>query len=194
MNVEEIVKELEKGNLVITPTDTIYGIMGDATNEKAIKKVYQVKKRPLSKPLILLMDSYEMIKDYTKNITFEEENLIKEFMPGLVTIILEKNNKVNNLITSNTNYVAIRIPNNKDLLEIIKKLGKPVISTSANISEEKTITSIQELEEDLKKEINYIYDGGIQKGESSTIVKFNNHKLTILREGILSNELRKRFK
>lgn len=57
MNVEEIVKELEKGNLVITPTDTIYGIMGDATKEETIKKVYQVKKRPLSKPLILLMDS-----------------------------------------------------------------------------------------------------------------------------------------
>jgi len=194
MNIKEIVKELEKGKLVITPTDTIYGIMGDATNEETIKKVYEIKRRPLSKPLILLMDSYEMIKDYTQNITNEEESLIKEFMPGLVTIVLEKNNKVNNLITSNTNYVGIRIPNNKDLLEIIKRLGKPVISTSANISEEKTIISTSELEEELKKHIDYIYDGGIQKGESSTIVKFNEEKLTILREGILSEQLRKRFK
>lgn len=193
MDVLKIVKELEKGNLVITPTDTIYGIMCDATNEETIKKVYKIKRRPLSKPLILLMDSYEMIKEYTKNITSKEEELIKEFMPGLVTIILEKNDKVNNLITSNTDYVGIRIPDNKDLLEIIKKLGKPVISTSANISEEKTITSIQELEEELKKDIDYIYDGGIKKGKSSTIVKFNNHKLEILREGILSEKLRKRF-
>ena len=194
MDASKIVEELEKGNLVITPTDTIYGIMGDATNEETIKKVYEIKRRSLSKPLILLMDSYEMIKEYTKNITLEEEILIKEFMPGLVTIILEKNNKVNNLITSNTNYVAIRIPNNKDLLEIIKKLGKPVISTSANISEKNSITSIQELEEDIKKDIDYIYDRGIQNGVSSTIVKFNDHKLTILREGILGDKLRERFK
>ena len=194
MDVSKIVEELEKGNLVITSTDTIYGIMGDATKEETIKRIYEIKRRPLSKPLILLMDSYEMIKEYTKNITLEEEILIKEFMPGLVTIILEKNNKVNNLITSNTNYVAIRIPNNKDLLEIIKKLGKPVISTSANISEKNSITSIQDLEEDIKKDIDYIYDGGIQNGVFSTIVKFNDHKLTILREGILSDKLRERFK
>lgn len=194
MDVSKIVEELEKGNLVITSTDTIYGIMGDATKEETIKRIYEIKRRPLSKPLILLMDSYEMIKEYTKNITLEEEILIKEFMPGLVTIILEKNNKVNNLITSNTNYVAIRIPNNKDLLEIIKKLGKPVISTSANISEKNSITSIQDLEEDIKKDIDYIYDGGIQNGVSSTIVKFNNNKLTILRESILSDKLRERFK
>ena len=194
MDVSKIVEELEKGNLVITPTDTIYGIMGDATKEETIKRIYEIKRRPLSKPLILLMDSYEMIKEYTKNITLEEEILIKEFMPGLVTIILEKNNKVNNIITSNTNYVAIRIPNNKDLLEIIKQLGKPVISTSANISEKNSITSIQDLEEDIKKDIDYIYDGGIQNGASSTIVKFNNHKITILREGILTEKLRERFK
>ena len=168
--------------------------MCDATNEESIKRVYQVKNRPLSKPLILLMDSYEMIKKYTQNITSEEEMLIKGFMPGLVTIILEKNNQVSNLITSNTNYVGIRIPNNKELLEIIHKLGKPIVSTSANISEEKTITSIQELEENLKKHIDYIYDGGIQNGVSSTIVKFNDHKLTILREGILGDKLRERFK
>ena len=101
MDISKIVDELNKGNLVITPTDTIYGIMGDATNEETIQKVYKVKKRNKNKPLILLMDSYEMIKDYTKNITIEEETLIKEFMPGLVTIILEKNAKVNNLITAN---------------------------------------------------------------------------------------------
>lgn len=194
MNIKEIVNELEKGNLVITPTDTIYGIMGDATNEETIKKVYKVKKRPFNKPLILLMDSYEMIKEYTKNITNEEDTLIKEFMPGLVTIILKKNNKVNNLITSNSDYVGIRIPKNKDLLKIIKELGKPVISTSANISEEEIITSIDQLNEELKNSIDYIYDGGIQKGESSTIVKFDKGKLQILRNGILSNTLKERFK
>ena len=193
MDISKIVDELNKGNLVITPTDTIYGIMGDATNEETIQKVYKVKKRNKNKPLILLMDSYEMIKDYTKNITIEEETLIKEFMPGLVTIILEKNAKVNNLITANNNTVGIRIPNDKNLIKIIKELGKPVISTSANISDELTITSIKDLDDELIKNIDYIYDGGTVVNKSSTIVRFNNHKLEILREGILTNKLKERF-
>lgn len=194
MDIDKICNELEKGNLVITPTDTIYGIMGDATNEETIKKIYKVKQRSYSKPLILLMDSYETIKEYTQNISKQEDELIKEFMPGLVTIILEKNNKVSNLITANTNYIGIRIPDNQDLLKIINKFGKPVISTSANISEEDVITRVDLLDKDLKNNIDYIYDGGELSSVSSTIVKFDQNKLKILREGILSNKLKERFK
>ena len=194
MNTEKITKLLNEGKIVITPTDTIYGIMGDSTNEEVIKKIYKIKNRPLNKPLILLMDSYEMIKKYTKNIGDNEEKLIKEFMPGLVTVILEKNDKVNNLITSNTNYVGIRIPNNKELLEIINKLDKPVISTSANISEEISITNIEQLDKEIKDNVDYIYDNGEIINQSSTIVKFENDKLIILREGILTNKLKECFK
>ena len=194
MNTEKITKLLNEGKIVITPTDTIYGIMGDSTNEEVIKKIYKIKKRPLNKPLILLMDSYKMIKKYTKNISDKEEKLIKEFMPGLVTVILEKNDKVNNLITSNTNYVGIRIPNNKELLEIINKLDKPVISTSANISEEISITNIEQLDKEIKDNVDYIYDNGEILNQSSTIVKFENGKLIILREGILTNKLKECFK
>ena len=194
MNTEKITKLLNEGKIVITPTDTIYGIMGDSTNEEVIKKIYKIKNRPLNKPLILLMDSYKMIKKYTKNINDKEEKLIKEFMPGLVTVILEKNDKVNNLITSYTNYVGIRIPNNKELLEIINKLDKPVISTSANISEEISITNIEQLDKEIKDNVDYIYDNGEILNQSSTIVKFENGKLIILREGILTNKLKECFK
>jgi len=194
MDIEKITKLLNKGKIVITPTDTIYGIMGDSTNEDVINKIYKIKKRPLTKPLILLMDSYEMIKKYTKKISDKEEKLIKEFMPGLVTIILEKNDKVNNLITANTNYVAIRIPNNQELLKIINKLGKPIISTSANISEKIPITNINQLDKEIKDNVDYIYDNGEITNQASTIVKFENTKLLVLREGSLTNKLKERFK
>lgn len=194
MNISKIVNKLNEEKILITPTDTVYGITCDATNEESIKKVYQIKKRPLNKPLILLMNNYEMIKEYTKDITLEEENLIKEYMPGLVTIILKKNHKVNSLITANTDYVAIRIPKNKDLLDIITKLNKPIISTSANISEEIPITNISELTEDIKNNVDYIEDAGTIIAKTSTIVKFNNHKIQILREGLLTKELKERFK
>ena len=194
MDIDKIVEEIENGNLVITPTDTIYGIMGDSLNEDVIKKVFQIKQRDYNKPLILLMSNYDMIREYTKNINELEEELIKEFMPGLVTIILNKNEKVSDIITANRDSVGIRIPDNKDLLEIIDRLNRPVISTSANISLEKDITKIDEIDDNIRNNVSYIYDGGIISNKSSTIVRFNGNKLEILRDGELSQKLRERFK
>lgn len=193
MNIDKIVEVLGNGGLVISPTDTIYGIMGDALNTDVIKRVYEVKKRSYSKPLILLMDSYEMIKEYTFEISELEDKLIKKFSPGLVTIILKKNDKISDLITNNSDYVGIRIPDNDDLLSIIKKLGRPVISTSANISDEDVITNVEMLDEELKKKIDYIEDGGEVVNVSSTIVRFVDGELKILREGRLSDSIRKLF-
>ncbi len=180
MNIEEICHIIDLGGLVITPTDTVYGIMGDALNEDTIKKVYEVKRRPFSKPLILLMSSYEMVLEYTTDLNDKELELLKSFLG--VTIILKKNDRISNLITADSDFVGIRIPDNKELLEVIEKLGRPVISTSANISDEDVITNVSMLDEKLKEEIDYIYDGGDVYSESSTIVKFDGDELVIIRE------------
>ena len=193
MNIEKICEVLENGGLVITPTDTVYGIMGDALNEDVIRKVFSVKKRSYGKPLILLMNSFEMLNYYTDEISEKEKKIIEKFWPGLVTIILKKNDKISNLITSGSEYVGIRIPDNEDLLKIIGKLNRPVISTSANISGTEVITSIDLLEDDLIDEIDYIEDGGIINNGSSTIIKIDKDKLNILREGVISNLICKYF-
>lgn len=193
MDVEKICSVLKEGGLVITPTDTIYGIMGDATNVSAINKLFDVKKRAYSKPLILLMDSYEMIEDYTSDISDIEKEYINKFFPGLVTIILKKNEKINDLITAGMDTVGIRIPDNKDLREIIKRLGRPIFSTSANVSNEAVITNINMISDDLKKQIDYIYDGGEVNDVASTIIKFDNNNLKILRDGKMSKQLLDRF-
>jgi len=190
VDVDKIVDVLESGGLVVSPTDTIYGIMGDALNENVIRKVYEAKKRPYNKPLILLMNNYEMIRKYTSEISDLEEKIINRFHPGLVTIILKKNNLVSNLITGNGEYVGIRIPDNKYLLEIINKLGRPVISSSANISDEDVITNVDMLDNQLKEKIDYIEDGGVVESVSSTIVKVVDGKLEILREGKLADDIR----
>lgn len=190
MDIERICKVLESGGLVISPTDTIYGIMGDALKEDVIKRVYKAKKRPYSKPLILLMDSYEMIKEYTLEINGLEDKVIKETLPGLVTIILKKNDKISNLITDGKDFVGIRIPDNEKLRLIIKKLGRPVISTSANISDEDVITSIDEISDDLLRYIDYVEDGGKIVACSSTIVKVENNEIKILRAGEMAETLK----
>lgn len=190
MNVDKIVKVINEGKLVISPTDTVYGIMGDALNDEVIKRVFFVKKRDVKKPLILLMNSIEMIYEYTCNINELEQELINKYHPGLLTIILKKNDKISNLITSGLDTVGIRIPDNKDLLSIIGKLNRPVISTSANISGSEVITNIWMIENELKENIDYIEDGGELSDSYSTIVVVIDGKIKILRDGLLTNQIR----
>ena len=193
MDIDKIVSVVDSGGLVITPTDTVYGIMGDSLDESVIRKVYSVKKRSFSKPLILLMSDVEMIKKYTSDISDVEWDLINRFLPGLVTIILKKNDLVSPLITSNSDYVGIRIPNNSELVEIIKKLGRPVISTSANISDRDVITRVDMISDELLSGIDYVYDGGEINSLSSTIIRVVDGKLVILRRGELADEIESYF-
>ena len=193
MDIDKIVSVVDSGGLVITPTDTVYGIMGDSLDESVIRKVYSVKRRTFSKPLILLMSDVEMIRKYTSNISDVEWDLINHFLPGLVTIILKKNDLVNPLITSNSDYVGIRIPNNSELINIIEKLGRPVISTSANISDSDVITRVDMISDELLSGIDYVYDGGEINNLSSTIIRVVDGKLVILRRGELADEVESYF-
>ena len=193
MNVDKICEVINNGGLVISPTDTVYGIMGDACCEEVIKKVYEVKHRSYSKPLILLVSNYDMFMKYTSDISDLEWSIIKKFMPGEVTIILKKSDKVSSLITAGSDYVGIRIPNNKDLLNIISELDRPVISTSANISGSDVITCVDMIEEELKEKIDYIEDGGDIVSRSSIVIRVVDGELEILREGVLSDDIRNYF-
>ena len=190
MNIDKICEVINKRGLVITPTDTVYGIMADAIDEDAIKKVYDIKKRGYNKPLIILVDSFEMLSQYTEEISEMERKLMDRFWPGLVTFILKKNDKISDLITAGNDTVGVRIPDNKDLLEIIRRLKRPVVSTSANITETPVITSIEMLEAEIIDNIDYIEDSGYLDNQSSTIVKIDDNKLVILREGKITDEIR----
>ena len=190
MNIDKICEVINNKGLVITPTDTVYGIMADAIDEDAIKKVYDIKKRGYNKPLIILVDSFEMLSHYTEELSEMEKKLMDRFWPGLVTFILKKNDKISDLITAGSDTVGVRIPDNKDLLEIIRRINRPVVSTSANITETPVITSIEMLEKEIIDNIDYIEDGGYLDNQSSTIVKIDDNKLVILREGKITDEIR----
>ena len=193
MNIDRIVNEIDLGNLVISPTDTVYGIMADSMNLDAIKKVYEAKNRDYSKPLILLVSNTNMLYKYVEEVNDIERELIDRYMPGRLTIILKKNNKVSDLVSAGSDYVGIRIPDNENLVTIIDKLGRPVISTSANISGNDTITSIDMIDKKLLDKISYIEDGGIIDSKSSTIVRVIDNKVNIIRDGELSYILRRDY-
>lgn len=193
MDIERLVEVINNGNIAVVPTDTVYGIIGDATNIDVIHKVYEVKKRDYSKPLILMVSSIDMLEKYVLEVNDIEKKLIDRYWPGKLTILFKKNNNIDDLITSGSNLVGIRYPDNKGLNELMDKLNKPLISTSCNISSKEVITSIDMLEEDISKHVSYVYDGGILSDTSSTIVRVNDGKIEIIRDGELSSLIREDF-
>ncbi len=190
--MDRVVEEIEKGNLVIMPTDTVYGIMADALNEDAINKVFIAKKRE-NKPLILLVSSIDMLKKYVKEVNELQMKLIEQYWPNTLTIIFDKNDNLSNNLTCGLETVGIRMPNNRLLLDIMNKTNKPLISTSANISNHEVITSTDLIEEELRNKISYILDDGIKTNISSTIVKVEDNKIHILRAGDLASRIKQDF-
>lgn len=193
MHIDKIAKEIKKGNLVIIPTDTVYGISADMTNENAINKVYICKQREKNKPLILLVSNKEMLKKYTKNLTPLEKEIIQKYLPGKLTILLPKNDNVSAKITAGSNLVAVRMPDNNELIQIIEKVGSPIISTSANISGEKTITNPKEIDKELLKYISYVEDAGAINNEPSSIIKIENEKIIIIRNESVAKQILKDY-
>lgn len=187
----DIIKTLKDGKLVIMPTDTIYGIIGDATNEDVINKVYEVKERPHDKPLLILVSNLSMLHELVTEIPKETEKIINKFWPGPLTILFKKSSKVSNALTANSALVAIRMPNDKRLLNIMNHLNRPLISTSANISSHNAITNPNQLEEKMKEKIDLIVDEGTVNNEASTLITIVNGKIEILREGSLTEKIRK---
>ena len=184
---------IKQGGIAIFPTETVYGIGANGLDESAIKKLYQIKQRPLSKPISLLVNSIDMINSITENITKEEYSLIKKFMPGPLTIILKKKKIIPDILTANSDTVGIRMPENEISLKLIEYAGVPIATSSANISGQESNTKVNENLKELKEKVDVFIDGGESKiGIASTVVQIINGSPKILREGIITElELQK---
>ena len=192
--IDEAKKRLFNGQLVIFPTETVYGIGGNANNQKAIQLIYEAKKRPVSNPLIC---HFANIEEIEKNFILKEKDyeLAKTFWPGPLTLILEKrnNSKISSLVSNNQNLVGCRIPNNEIALTILSKLCFPVAAPSANIATKTSITSINDLDDNLRK-IFHIDGGSSVLGLESTVIQTTNVGCKILRLGSLTiEEIKNKF-
>ena len=182
-------KTLEQGKLVIFPTETVYGLGADATNIKAIRSIYKVKKRPISNPLICHFKNYDQVKDNFE-INELDESLISLFWPGPMTIILKKKNtsKIKSLLSNNNDYVGCRIPNHKIALELLKSVNFPIAAPSANISTKISSTNSSHISEELKNNA-YLLEGGSSKlGLESTVLHTFGKVIKILRLGSITIE------
>lgn len=185
--MKEIIDVINNDGIVIMPTDTIYGIVAKATNEDVIKRVYSLKKRDDRKPMLILVSGNEMLKDYVSSINELEQTLIDNLWPGPLTIIFDKKN-ISDLLTGGLPTVGVRIPNNKEMLDIISSVGVPLLSTSVNLSGEKSATCVSNINKTMLDNVDFVYDNGECNDVPSTIIRVVNGEVKILREGIISEE------
>ena len=173
--VELCVKLLAEGKVIVYPTDTIWGIGCDATNAKAIDKIFKIKNRPPGKGLIILVDSIDRLKDYVKNPSPIAADLIKAARNPLSIIYKESKGLAKNLSADGS--VCIRVTTNPFCQEVIKRLGHPITSTSANLSGEPSPANFVDISELMKNAADYVvglYHDVIVKPKASTIIKIND--------------------
>ena len=183
--LKEIHKVLDNDGLIIFPTDTVYGIACNAFSDKAINKLFQAKKRDFNKPIGVLTDSLPKINLVVSNINEKEKELIKKYFPGNLTIIFDKKEDVSDLLTSNQKTIGVRIPNHEIALKILKSYPYPLATSSANLSNAKEVTEIKDIYDIFKDSVDIFIDGGVCKDIPSTIIRVEEDKIHILREGSL---------
>lgn len=188
-DIDRAVEELNRNNIIGFPTETVYGLAGNAYETEAINKIFEVKKRPTFNPLIVHIKSISDLEKVACDIPPIAYELANAFWPGPLTLILKKQPHIPDLVTANQDTVAVRVPNHPVALELLHKLEYPLVAPSANPFKRISPTQAVHVEDYFGNQIGLVLDGGTcYSGIESTIVGFNNNKVEVYRLGALAME------
>lgn len=180
---------LDRGGLVAIPTETVYGLAGNAFNEGSVSKIFEAKNRPSFDPLIVHTNSLDKVGGFTTNLPSTARQLAQKYWPGPLTLLLEKTDEVPDLTTSGLASVACRVPAHPLTLKLLASLDYPLAAPSANPFGYVSPTTAEHVDQQLGDKIDYILDGGSARvGIESTIVSFVDQQPKVLRLGGLSVE------
>lgn len=188
-DISKAIALLTAEELVAIPTETVYGLAGNIYSEKAIKAIFETKKRPFFNPLIVHIPSVEYLSNIVEHVPEKAKLLAEAFWPGPITLVLKKKATIPDLITAGKDTVAVRVPNHPMALELLKQLPFPLAAPSANPFSSISPTSAAHVEDYFKDKIKMVFDGGTCKsGIESTIIGFENDEPIIYRLGSTSIE------
>ena len=187
--LNDVCKTLKEGGVVIFPTETVYGIAACALNKNGVDKLYKAKRRPREKAINIMVSKKQEIERYAYIKNEVERQIIDKFMPGELTIILDKKDDFGNYFTLSDGTIGVRIPDSDIALTILSEVSMPLIVSSANISGMASGVDPDEIEKYFNESVDILIDGGIiNKGIPSTIVRVQNEKIKIIREGKITKE------
>ncbi len=188
ITVEEASKALLEGEVVALPTETVYGLAAKFDNEKAVREIFSLKKRPQDNPLIVHIANLEELKRFVFPLDQETLSLAKAFWPGPLTIILKVDTTlVPSLVRAGLKTVAFRVPNHEQTLEVIRQVG-PLVMPSANLSGRPSSTAPSHVEQDFGSHVPVVDGGCCSKGVESTVIVKDKDNWKIARQGFLSKE------
>jgi len=189
LQIDRAIEILKAGGIVAFPTDTVYGLGGDAFNGEAAERIYVVKQRSRYLPLPVLVADTTQVTAVVDSVSEVAQLLMKHFWPGGLTLVLPKAASLPDIITAGGEKVAIRIPNHLVPLTIIRRLSVPIIGTSANISDTPSAVTAQDVEQQLGNQIDLVIDmGRCPGGLESTVVDVTGEKPVVLRQGIIPED------
>jgi len=174
------------GELVVYPTETVYGLGADALDEEAIERVFEAKRRERDKPVSLAVPDVEAALEYVRA-TDREQRFMREFIPGPVTVVCEKREAVPDALTGGRSRVGVRVPDHEVALALLRETA-PVTATSANVSGRPSATRVADVDDEIREAAAVVVDGGETGGTGSTVVNVADG--TIVREGPNADEVR----
>lgn len=180
--VQRVVECLKQGGVIAYPTDTTYGIGCDIFNKKGVKKIYQIKQRDPRKPFSFICADLSDVANYAQVSNFAFKTM-KRNLPGPYTFVLEATRVVPELLTTKQKTVGVRIPDNPITLAIVRELGHPLVTTSANVAGNDTYRDPTLIDDDMGRMLDLIVDGGILLNEPSTVISLVDDHPEILRQG-----------
>lgn len=180
--ISQVVESLRQGGVIAYPTDTTYGIGCDIFNPRGIKNIYQIKQRDARKPFSFICADLSDAANYARISNFAFK-IMKRHLPGPYTFVLDATRIVPDSLTTRQKTVGIRIPADNIAMAIVRELGHPLVTTSANLSGETPLHDPLEIESCLGRMLNFVVDGGIRFGDPSTVISLIDDRIEILRQG-----------
>ena len=190
--IDQVIKVLKKGGVIIYPTDTVYSMACDLNNRKAVERMAQIKGIKIEKAnFSLICHDLSNISDYTVQFSNTIYKMMKRALPGPYTFILNANNSVPKLFKSKKKTIGIRVPDNNIAKVLVEQLGNPLISTSVHDDDEilEYITDPELIHEKYENTLSLVIDGGYGKNEASTIIDCTGNEPEVIREGIGSLDI-----
>jgi L-threonylcarbamoyladenylate synthase len=187
--MEEAAACIRRGGVIVYPTETLYGIGADAFDGEAVRRVQAVKQREEKKPVLVIIDTEDRLMQLTSEVSEVAGTLIRKFWPGPLTLVFAALPTIPAEITQGTNAIGVRLPSSALCRELVRSAGRPITSTSANLSGQPTPRTVREMQSMLREGVDLFLDAGeLPESKPSTVVDVSTNLPRLLRKGAIPTE------